>query len=134
MERQQWGRHGDPVSASNDDTISHASGNMISHHSYLTNNVISSHSGPENNASTAVNPKTVYVGKNWYPISIIQLAEVSDIAWMKKSGFDILTSSVGPLSDRNSVSDFIIITDNKIPTDTYYALQDAEKNKDESNE
>ena len=79
-------------------------------------------------ASTASAGKTksVYVKKNRYPISIVQLAEVLEIAWRNKTGFDLLTSSVASLSGGYSVSYLITLVDNEAPIGTYSVLQDAE--------
>ena len=43
-----------------------------------------------------------------------------------KEGFDLLTSSVGSLSDGHSVSYMINIVENFTPMYTYYAFQHAE--------
>ena len=60
--------------------------NRISWHVYLADKVIFSHNDPENSAITSGKLKMFYVVKNGYPISIIQLDEVSDISWNKKAG------------------------------------------------
>ena len=66
---------------------------------------------PSYSVSTAGKLKTVYVGKNQYPISIIQLAEFLEIAWKKKAGFSLLTYLVCYLSGGHSVSYLITIVD-----------------------
>ena len=71
-----------------------------------------------NSASNAGKLKTVYVGKNQYPISIIQLSEISEIAWKKKAGFGLLNSSVASLSGGHSVSYFTTVVENEVPMDT----------------
>ena len=70
------------------------------------------HGNLANSARTAGKLKTVYVGKNQYPISIIQVSEISEIAWKKKSGFDVLTYSVASLRGKHSGSDLITLVDN----------------------
>ena len=91
---------------------------------YLANKMISkryrNNCNPENSESTenAGKTKTVYAEKNRYHISIVQLAEFSDIAWGKKKGFDLRNSSVVSLSGGNSVSYLITLVDNKVPMDT----------------
>ena len=55
------------------------------------------------------------------------MAKVSGIAWRKKAGFDMLTSSVIYLSGGHSVSDLITLMDNKFPKYTYLALKYSEK-------
>ena len=78
-------------------TIAHASSNRGRRHGYLANNAKYnrriSHCDPEYSVSTAGTgkPKTIYIKKNQYPISIVQLAEVLEITWRNKAGFDILT-------------------------------------------
>ena len=69
--------------------------------------------------SGGVKLKTVYSGKNCYPISIVQFSEVSEIFWRSKSGFNMITSSVVFLSGGHSVSDCIILMDDEVPMDTY---------------
>ena len=71
--------HGDPTIVITNVMIAWVSGNMSSRNRYLADNVISSHSNPTNSTSTSGKLKTVYVGKNRYPITIIQLYEVSEI-------------------------------------------------------
>ena len=109
------GCHGVPLSVSTNGMIACASGNRSIHHSYFTINVSSSHGDPTNSASAVIKLKTVYVGKTQYPISVIQLAEVLEISWKKKSGFDLLATSVGYLSGVHSVSYLIMLVDNKVP-------------------
>ena len=103
--------------------IAFTSGNRSSCHSYLENSVSCnrdrSHGDPANNASVGGKPKSVDIGNNRYPISIIWLDEVLDISWRKKS--------VGSLSGGHSVSYLITLVDNKVPMDTYSALKYAEK-------
>ena len=118
--------HGHPTSTSTNEMIAWVSNIRSSHHVYLTNNVISSHGNPANSVSASRKLKKVYVGKNRYPISIIQLSEVSEISWNKKAGLGLLTTLVGPLSSGHSVSDLITLVDNEFLMDTYYALQDTE--------
>ena len=89
--------HGDPV-----DNTSTGAG-MVAREII---NRSSRHGEPtDNERSGAGTPKTVYVGKNQYTISIVQLYEVSGIAWRKKSCFDLLTSSVIYLSGSHNASE-----------------------------
>ena len=113
--------------------IAHEIGKRNSRHGYSVDNksgdTRSRHNKPTYGIITgsAVKLKTVYVGKNQYPISIVQLDEVSDIAWRKKSGFKFLTYPVGSLSGSHNVSDLITLVDNKLPMDTYSTLKYTEK-------
>ena len=110
------GRHGKPAdNTGTDGMIACTSGNRSIHHGYLANNAISSHIEPTNSAITYGKPKTVYVGKNQYHISIIQLAEVLEIYWKEKTGFDLIASSVVSLSGSHSMSDLIMFVDNELP-------------------
>ena len=89
-------------SSRNVEPADNASGKRISHYS-----------NPADNESTgAYKPNTVYVGKNQYPISIIQFPEVSDIAWRKKSDLVFLTYLVSYLSCGHNVSDLITLVVN----------------------
>ena len=82
---------------------------------------------PSNSVSAAGKLKTIYVGKNQYPISIIQLAEFLEIAWKKKAGFGLKNSSVGSLSGGHSASDLITPVENEVPVDTYYGIARCRK-------
>ena len=101
-----------------------ASGNRSSRHGYLVGNAIcnmsSRHGNPMDSAITlgAVEPKKVYVVKNLCPISIVQLAEVPEIAWRKKSCFNFLTDLVCSLSGGHGMSNLIMFVDNEVPMDT----------------
>ena len=96
-------------SSGHSDPMDNASGRRISHHGNPTDSAITSGAGK---------PKTVYVGKNQYPISIVQLDEVSDIAWRKKAGLDLLTSLLGSLSGGHNMLDLITLVDNNVTMDT----------------
>ena len=71
-----------------------------------------------NSASTAGKLKTIHVDKNQYPISVIQISEISEISWKKKAGFDLLSSSVASLSGGHSMYNLIMLVDNEVPMDT----------------
>ena len=64
----------------------------------------------------------VYVGKEQYPVSIIQIAQVLDVACKNKSVFDLLTSTVNSLSVSYNVSDLITLVCVEVPMDTYYDI------------
>ena len=72
-------------------------------------------------------PRTVYVRKDQYLVSLVQPAQVLDIVCKNKSGFNILTSTVKYLLGSHNVSGFITLVDVEVPMDTYYALQNSEK-------
>ena len=69
-------RHSDRTSVSTYGMVSRAIINRSSRRGYLTDNAISSHRYSVNSASKARKLKTLYVGKYWYPISIIKLTGV----------------------------------------------------------
>ena len=83
----------------------------------------------ENEASSSGvgRPRTVYVGKYQYPVSLVQLAQVSDVARKKKAGFDLLMPTVRSLLGSHNVSDLINPVDGEIPIYTYSDLQNSEK-------
>ena len=85
------------------------------------------HNDLTNSAITSGKLNTFNVGKNQYHISAIQLSEISEITCKKKSGSDLLTSSVAYLSGGHIVSYLITLVENEVPMDTYSALQDLEK-------
>ena len=62
-------------------------------------------------SSVVGSPRTLYVGKDQYPVSLIQIAQVLDVAWKKKQGFDILMSTVNSLLGSHKISDLIILVD-----------------------
>ena len=98
---------------------------MVAHES---GNSGSRHGNPADNASAgAVKPKTVYVGNNQYPISTVQLADVSEIAWMNKSCLGFLTSLVSSLGCGHNLSDMITLVYNEVSMDMYSVFQDSEK-------
>ena len=112
------GCHNDPTDINSTyGMISQTSGQRSSRHSYLADNFICNRNSrrvnPNNSASIygAGKTKTVYVGKNQCPVSIVQLAKVSDITWREKAGFDLISSLLGSLSGGQSVSDLIKIVD-----------------------
>ena len=78
--------------------LAHVSGNRRIHHGDTANNAING----------VVKPKTVYVRKYQYPISIFQLDEVSKIVWRKTSY----------LSGGHNVLYLIMLMENKLPNDT----------------
>ena len=125
LSRSSGSRHGDPTdNASTNDTIAHVGGNRIISHGYLTNNVSynrsSSYGDPVESASTASagKTKTVHTRNTQYPISIIQLDEISNSVCRKKAGFDLPTSSVASLSSGYSVPYLITLVDNEAPINT----------------
>ena len=72
-------------------------------------------------------PRTVYVGKYQYPVSLIKLTPVLDVAWKKKAGFNFLTSTVNYFFGSHNISDLITLVDGEVPVYTYYALHNFEK-------
>ena len=78
-------------------------------------------------SSGVCRPRTVYVGKYQYLVSLIQTTQVSDVAWKNKAGFDILTSTVNSLLGSHNVFDLITLVDGEVPMDKYSALQNLEK-------
>ena len=85
------------------------------------------HGDPADTTSTAGvgKPKTVSFRNNRYPISIVYLEKVLDIAWRKKAVFNLIASSVGPLSGSHSLTHLIMLVDNRVPMNTYSALKDV---------
>ena len=90
---------------------------------YSSTNRISRHWKSTDNVNTgAGKPKIVYIEKDQYPISIIQLHQVSDIEWRKKSGCDFLTCLVNSFSCGYNVFGLITYVENEVLMDKYSAL------------
>ena len=70
-------------------------------------------------------PRTLYVGKDQYLVSLFRLAQVSDVAWKKKAVFYLLTSTVNSLLGYHKVYDFITLVGGEVPMDRYSTLQNS---------
>ena len=81
----------------------------------------------DDNLSMLHRPRTVYVGKEKYPISLVPLENVSTPAWKKQRGFDRLETAVFPLKRTHQIADLIELVSTEIPIDVHSAAQDSMK-------
>ena len=82
---------------------------------------------PEENPSMLNRPRTVYVGKEQYPISLVPLEDISTPAWKKQREFDQLETAVFSLTRTHQIADLIELVSTEIPIDVHFAAQDSMK-------
>ena len=70
-------------------------------------------------------PRTVYVGKEQYPINLTPLVDVSAATWKKQRGFDQLESAVLSLRNTHEVADLMELVRQEVVIDVDSAAQDA---------
>ena len=70
-------------------------------------------------------PRTVYVGKEQYPINLTPLVDVSSATWKKQRGFDQLESAVLSLRNTHEVADLMELVRQEVMIDVDSAAQDA---------
>ena len=72
--------------------------------------------------------KTVLVGKDQQPVTIMQMAPVNESVWRKAASFDILRNTAhSPLLETHSIADVISLVSNKLPIDTGAAFQESQE-------
>ena len=71
----------------------------------------------DNAINGAVKTKRVYVEKDQYLISMVQLGEISEISWKNKPGLHLLNYLVSSLSGYHNVLGLITIVENEVPMD-----------------
>ena len=71
--------------------------------------------------------RTVYVGKEQYPINLTPLVDVSSATWKKQRGFDQLESAVMSLRNTHQVADLMELVRQEIVIDVDSAAQDASR-------
>ena len=72
---------------------------------------------PSDNPSMLHRPRTVYVGKEQYPISLVPLEDISTPAWKNQRGFDQLETAVCSLTRTHQIADLIELISTEIPID-----------------
>ena len=83
---------------------------------------------PSDNPSMLHRPRTVYVGKDQYPTSLVHLEDISELQLGKKQrGLDELEIVVCFLTRTHQISDLIELVYTEIPIDTHSAAQDSMK-------
>ena len=65
--------------------------------------------------SGVVRPVMVYVGTDQYPVSLIQLSQVLNIAWKNKAVLNVLKSTVSSLLGSHNGSNLITLVDGAVP-------------------
>ena len=82
---------------------------------------------PNENSSSLHQPRTVYVGKEQYPINLTLLEDVSTHTWKNSREFYQLETAVFFLKSTHQVADIMELVAQEIPIDDYSAAQDATK-------
>ena len=80
---------------------------------------------PDDNPSMLHRPRTVYVDKEQYPISLVHLEDISTPDWKKKRGFDQIETTVWFLTRTHQIADLIDFVSTEIPIDVHSATQDS---------
>ena len=70
--------------------------------------------------------KTVMVGKDQHPVTIMQMAHVNDPAWKKAASFENLCNTAHSLLEAHNIADIMALVANEIPMDTGAAFQEAQ--------
>ena len=70
--------------------------------------------------------KTVYVGKDQHPVTIMQMAHVNEVVWKKAASFENLCNTAHSLLDAHSTADIMALIAKEIPMDTGAAFQEAQ--------
>ena len=70
-------------------------------------------------------PRTVYVGKEQYPINLTPLVDVSSAMWKKQRGFDQLETAVIALRNTHQVADLMELVCQELSIDVSLAVHDA---------
>jgi len=71
--------------------------------------------------------KTVLVGKDQQPVTIMQMAPLNASAWRKPASFDNLRNTVHSLLETHSIADVIALVSNELPIDTGAAFQESQE-------
>jgi len=70
--------------------------------------------------------KTVYVGKDQHPVTIMQMPHVNEAVWKKAASFENLCNTVHSLHEAHSTADIMALITTEIPMDTGTAFQEAQ--------
>ena len=70
--------------------------------------------------------KTVMVGKDQHPVTIMQMAHVNEPTWKKAASFENIFNTAHSLLEAHNVADIMALVANKIPMDTGAAFQEAQ--------
>ena len=81
----------------------------------------------DDNPSMLHRPRTVYIGKEKYPSSLVPLEDIKNSALKKNRGFHQLETAVFSLTRMHRITDLIELVYAEIPIDKHPAAQDAIK-------
>ena len=81
----------------------------------------------DDNPSMLHKLRTVYVGKEQHPISLVPLEDISTPAWKNQLGFYQLETGVSSLKSTHQIADLIELVSTEIPIDVHSAAQDVMK-------
>ena len=79
---------------------------------------------------TAAGFKIVYVGKDKYPMSILEMAPVDDDGWKKSASFESLSSTIRGQIDVQNTADLISVISQEIPIDVTTAFTESTRVKE----
>ena len=79
---------------------------------------------------TAAGFKIVYVGKDKYPMSILEMAPVDDDGWKKSASFESLSSTIRGQIDVQNTADLISVISQEIPIDVTTAFMESTRVKE----
>ena len=69
--------------------------------------------------------KTVYVGKDQHPVTIMQMPHVNEAVWKKAASFENLCNTAQSLLEAHSTADIMALITKEIPMDTGADFQEA---------
>ena len=81
----------------------------------------------DKNPSMLHRPRTMYVGKEKYSISLVPLEDISTPAWKNQREFDQLETTVCSLTRTYQIADLVELVSTEIPIDVHSAAQNAMK-------
>ena len=70
--------------------------------------------------------KTVFVGKDQHPVTIMQMAHVNDPAWKKAASFENLCNNAHSLSEAHSIADIMALITTEAILDGFLHLRVSE--------
>ena len=79
---------------------------------------------------TAAGFKTVYVGKDKFPLSVLEIVHINGEAWMKSSSFKSLSGTIKEQMNVHSKSDLISIISREIPIDVNTTFMESTQIKE----
>ena len=82
------------------------------------------------NSTTAAGFKTVYLGQDNLPVSILEIAPITDPAWKKNACYESFSLTLRKHMEDINISDLTCVVANELPIDTTSAFVEASAIKD----